>query len=865
MIERTTHTTPAPLTVLRREDLDASGRSTLGDILQQLPAQANAIDPRANNGGDGWARVDLRGLGSSRTLTLLNGRRLVAGGTGAGASVDVNSIPLAVIDRVEILKAGGSAIYGSDAIGGVVNIITRNDFEGTEASLYAAASQHDGFMYDASVITGHRSENKKGNILLSAGIQAQDPVFAGNRLFSNYDVNFGFDVNRVDFGRTISPSRGRIDASNIDIDGDGHSDSVNLCGAGYCASGGDGSYHPFSRSDLSSFQPSGYLHTMSPRYNVYGSGRYEPRPGIAGFFEASYVYRTSDHQFAREPFSTLVTGIGISKNSLYNPIGGDVNGYDRDLVDLGPLRSRQRIGTFRAVVGLQGAIPEDAPALRHWKWEVSYDYGRNDGANEHTGDLSVSRLANALGPSFVNANGVAICGTPTAPIDGCVPMNILGPPGSIDPAARDYVTLTGTSRGSNEQQTVLATTHGQIAKLSHHGDVSLAVGTDFRKEAAEFTPIADTIGNVRVPARESYHVFEGFGELSVVPMRDEKLAERVELDLAARGFHYDLSGSGVTWNAGGLFRPFKSFAVRGMYATAFHAPSIGESFLGNLVKDQRSLAGVTLPNHEAETARIITTGVVFEPPQVEGLSVTADYWNIDVTKQIQPLSPSPVDVTNCYNAGIQAFCDQLRNRFRDNPLQLGISPIDSIYNQGSTSTSGLDISVAFDRQFGELGRIHEQLESQVLFEYNVDFFGHSTQPTPNRGDYDFGVEPTIKASLSSTWQHPSGVSAGLNLRYVGCTQCNLPPNPGTLSSFEDAPWYKVDLFGSYTLKSSAGSTTLAVGVNNLLDRKPSLLYIGTDAEGALAPYRDSLAAASSDASTFDYVGRFVYARLSHRF
>ncbi|TMQ12620.1 MAG: TonB-dependent receptor, partial [Deltaproteobacteria bacterium] len=124
-IGRRTVTTPAPLTIIDRELLQAAGQATLGDIIQQLPAQQNGVNAQINAGGDGTTRVDIRGLTSSRTLTLLNGRRIVPGGNGANVSVDLNSIPLAIVERVEILKDGASAIYGSDAIGGVVNIITR--------------------------------------------------------------------------------------------------------------------------------------------------------------------------------------------------------------------------------------------------------------------------------------------------------------------------------------------------------------------------------------------------------------------------------------------------------------------------------------------------------------------------------------------------------------------------------------------------------------------------------------------------------------------------------------------------------------------------------------------------------------------
>src|SRR6185436_12672645 len=133
LIERPTRTTPSPLTVLTREDLLATGRSMIGDILQPLPEQGNALNAQFNNGGDGSTRINLRGLGTDRTLTLLDGRRFVSGGTGADSTVDLNTIPLAAIERVEILKDAGSSVYGSDAVGGVVNIITRSNFNGTEA------------------------------------------------------------------------------------------------------------------------------------------------------------------------------------------------------------------------------------------------------------------------------------------------------------------------------------------------------------------------------------------------------------------------------------------------------------------------------------------------------------------------------------------------------------------------------------------------------------------------------------------------------------------------------------------------------------------------------------------------------------
>src|SRR5512132_4116453 len=175
-IRRKDLTTPAPVTVINRDQIAASGKVSIGDFLQALPEQGNAINTQFNNGGDGSTRVSLRGLGSARTLVLLNGRRIVPGGTGADASVDLNSIPTASVERIEVLKDGASAVYGSDAIAGVVNIITRKGFKGTEASAFGGVSQHgDGQTYDLNVTTGQAGD--RGNVVFSAGYYKQQTVF----------------------------------------------------------------------------------------------------------------------------------------------------------------------------------------------------------------------------------------------------------------------------------------------------------------------------------------------------------------------------------------------------------------------------------------------------------------------------------------------------------------------------------------------------------------------------------------------------------------------------------------------------------------------------------------------------------------
>ena len=890
-IGRRSLTTPAPLMILDREMLAAAGKSTVGEILQQeITAQSNGVNAQVDLGGDGTTRINLRGLGAARTLTLINGRRLVPGGRGANVGADIDAVPLAIVERVEVLKDGASAVYGSDAIGGVVNIITRSDYDGSEASLYTSETQRgDGFNYDASFVTGYTSASKRSNVVFSVGLQDQRPIFAGERGFSTNDMTYDY-VNHVPVlaGSTATPN-GRINAKAIDTNGDGVPDPVDLCGAQFCTNNAGGGYRPFSTTgDMFNYQPYEYLYTPSSRYHLYSAGSHKFTPDISSFYEASYGSSHVAQQLAPESF---VNTTPISKDSMYNPTGGTVLGYQRRLVEFGPRQTPADLSQFRVVTGFKGSVPESVDMFKNFKWELSYNYGHGTGEVESHGNLVKSKLAAALGPSFMNAAGVPTCGTAAKPIAGCVPMNILGPEGSISPAAVSYVSFTGVSRGFNEQQTVLATAHGRLLTLPHDGDLSLAVGGDFRTESGGFTPdpvsaSGDSSAGQVAGAAGKYNVSEGFAELSLVPISARPGAEWVELDLAARAFRYSTFGTGVTWKAGGLYRVINGFALRGTYSTAFRAPAISELYQGvglavlpgfdpcdtkpngtaimldpavaaecaregvapnavfgsSLVRQQTR--GNT--NLTAETAKVMTAGIVFEPPQVKGLSLTADYWRNDIANAIQRLSMSVV-VANCYTRHIQSACDQVHR----NPLVgNAIDYIDlSNANIGGSFNSGLDLTLAYDHHFTGAGQFRETFESQILFKSNLDDGSHTLY---GLGNNDLGPHPRFRANASSMWQHPSGVGAGANLRYVGgYIECDQNNCNGGAASRDIAAWYKVDMFGSYAIPSAAGTTSVTLGVNNVLDRQPPAIYG--------APLGDY------DGTGYEFKGRTFYARMTQQF
>ena len=898
---------PSPVSVVDREQLIGAGVTNLGDVLQKLPAQGNAINAQNNNGGDGSTRINLRSLGTNRTLVLLNGRGVVASGLGADSSVDLGTIPLAMVERVEVLKDGASAIYGSDAIAGVVNVITRTNVNGVEANVYTAtSSKRDGTNYDLSAVAGHSWDH--GNITLSAGYQQQKPVMAGERGFAarTYSYNYNCSPEMAARGECIqatltgSPSSptGRINAMPnggpvLDIPG---------CNTQFCTADGNGGFRNFrpatatSFGDNYNFETLNYVVTPSTRVNLFSNGHYDLSRNVHAFFEGQFNRRKSTQQLAEPPVDLGLFGIAISRDSLYNTLHQDVVDYDRRLTELGPRTSDQEVNTTRVVVGLNGSIPDDVPVVKNWKWEGSYNYGRSDATSTNNSYLILSHLANALGPSFNDPANGPQCGTPGRPLPGCIPIDLLHP-GHLSDAAKSYLTFAATSTGFNEQHVALLTMNGKLVDLPNHGDISLAIGGDYRMESGGFQPdqlteIGD-IGNATPPTLGDYHAFEGFSEISIVPHSGGDTIKWVELDAAARAYDYSTFGSGVTGKVSGLVRSAAGLALRGTYSTAFRAPNVGELFAGqsdsfvvltdpcdtqppgtttpvtldSKVQMQCDAAGVPRNSVfgsaqqrakvggnaelQREKSAIGTAGVVYEP--LAGLDVALDYWHVNIDNAITFL-PAATIVAQCYQGGVQKFCEEI---VRD-PTNHGINRItDLTQNVGALETSGLDFSAAYQYKTAA-GAFRHSVEGTYLFKSNVDTgtidpMTGKEQIIHGRGYFDLGVRPDLKFNLFTTWRHPSGLGAGVNVRFIDSFQecksnsCNNPANPRR----DVAKYGDGDVFVQYGLKTSQGTTQVIAGVNNVANSSPPAIYNGP--------------ALNADESAYSFMGRMFYVRLAQLF
>jgi iron complex outermembrane receptor protein len=885
------------VSVITRDDLAASGRATLGDILQSMPGQSNAANAQVNAGGDGTTRLNLRGLGAPRTLVLLNGRRIVAGGPGADAAVDVNAIPLPVIERVEILKDGASTSYGADAVGGVVNLITRSRFDGAEASLLTSTSQHgDGTEYAASFVTGFVTG--KTYFMLSGGYQRHDPVLAGDREFANFQRSYDFATRTETRNTSLAAPGGRLDVLSLIPAGI----RPPGCASNVCKPTGNGQWADFVEpDDLYNEATATYVYTPSRRYDVFFSAGNQLSDTTAVVLEVLYMDRNSDRQLSPAAFSA---DSPISRFSLYNPLGADIGDYRRRMTELGPRQYIDDVGMVRLVLGVAGSL---FGPLKDWKYEVSENYGVTSASLGTTGQLLRGRVADALGPSMLDEHGKPICvRTPgditTKIIYGdafgvaipCVPLNLLAPAGMIPRSQLANLTFTDGGQGSDTQRTFLVTAGGPIAKLPNHGDISLSLGGDYRSETGERVPplaasTANTTDTSADTTQGESQVFEGYGELSIVPISGHPIAQWVELDLGARALRNSRFGRSLTYKVGGLFRTAYGVAARGTYATAFRAPSLFDRFggrtetntsaedpcdatppsvgagmrtLDDMVQARCTAQGVPVdsklatsqqvtvtggnPDLKAETATTTTIGIVIEPPPVKGLALSIDYWRTGIDHAIETLNLQTI-FANCYDRGIQSYCDQIH---RD-PGTSRIRSVDEfLQNVPRTVTSGIDVAVWYDARLGELGRIHTGFEAQRLLRYDLE---PASGVIHGAGFYDLGVHPRYRANLSSNWVHRSGASAGSTLRFVGTYKecagddCNNDHNLAAASRDVDR-YAKLDLFGGYEFRSAAGKTTLQIGINNLFDTTPPVVY--------------NAPAANSDATTYDFVGRVAYIRLS---
>jgi iron complex outermembrane receptor protein len=592
--------TAQPVQVISRAQIEATGMNNVFDVLNNITASDGSglsTVTTQTNGSNGAQTISLRGIGSQRTLVLVDGKRWANDGAG---STDLSTIPVAIIERIDVLKDGASAIYGSDAIAGVINIVTRRNFEGAQASAsFGQTAEGDGQQSSADLTIGARGERTQATFSISTS--TQDEIFAGDRERSQFPV-FGA------FGETFWAYYGYSLAATCEnyLSGAYTYDPFGLAAVCGSASGEYGrfvvsgsmlvpngtyalnhvtlnpqtgtdpfvdsaltatDYHIFRAADRYNFAPVNYLQQPAERNNLYGAARFDLTDNISVYGRISYTKRTSTQQLAEVPLTIANAGnngpqwtMNISALSIFNPFGVQINTANYRMSALGPRTNHFDVDAYNVQLGAEGNFQLGE---RYMNWELYAQYNDSQYDERSENYINTNNLRNSLGQSGFDPNPGRgfFCGATWATrIVGCVPFNIFGGPtvglGAVyaghaitaaDVAAMmDYIGYTLVQTNGNTTTNFGGNLSGDLFELPG-GMAAFAVGFEYRKDDTFNQPDAlitegSSSTNFALATYGATDVTEYYAEIALPLLKDAALAQELELNIAVRRSDYHAAG-----------------------------------------------------------------------------------------------------------------------------------------------------------------------------------------------------------------------------------------------------------------------------------------------------------------------------------
>ncbi|GAB3341734.1 TonB-dependent receptor plug domain-containing protein [Marilutibacter aestuarii] len=901
--------TAAPVLSISRQDIEQQGFNSVADILQNISAVGSPAisrtSPLSSGEAVGGQYIDLRNLGANRTLILVNGKRL--GITNDGLQ-DVASIPTAMVERIEVLKDGASTIYGSDAIAGVINIITRKNFEGAEANAYISQyDQGDGERQQYSFVVGQTGD--RGSVTLGVEYTKEDPVWARDRWFSR---------NRFPTGEKSDPRPGGL--SSISQYGtlyDAAGNAWTLIRDGQDRDASDFSnYRPYDPA-LDSTNPSlaSTVYSGIERKSVFANASFDISENVRFESDVLFTDRDSFAQNAGYPLrSNAFDGITMSADSVYNPLPGQEVTYWRRGWEV-PREVRNSLTTYRFTGSLIGAFEIGD---KFWDWDAGYLYNQNKGTQISTGNFSLSAVGAAVGPSFINGQGVAQCGTAANPIPlgfgpgACTPWNplvpdgVTGQGGLADQAVQDFLYLPGQALSETTTKSYFANLSGSLFSLPA-GDVGLAVGVEHREESGYFSPdaLAQTGTSTDLaagPTGGGYKLDEVFAELLVPVLADMPFAQELNLSLASRYSDYDTFGDTINSKFGFTWKPIDSVLVRGTWSEGFRAPTVADLYggisqsfeyytdpcdtsFGSVGGSAACLADVPAgyrqpasdpdgladgpgtqtptpflsgsnPNLSPETSESKTLGVVWSPGFAEGLNMSLDWWNIRIDNTIVADDPTTM-LDDCYVRGITSRC-QGPNTFTRDPITGEITSLSfGGRNAGFQETEGYDFDLNYkmDTSYGRFG-----LAWMTTYVSKNELKVDNLEGAPSQQN-GFGGNFRVRSNASINWQMGDW-SATWGMRYYSGVKescyfddrCSLPNYSAPETQGNITPLNELGSNTFHDLQvswSAPWNATVAVGANNVFDHYA-------------APNYDQPNSGYSYYGGFD-IGRMLYLKYQQRF
>lgn len=882
-VKRSDFVSASPITVIDGQALLESGYGDIGEALRaQTTTGTGGFNQSSILSGGGATSIDLRNLGASRVLILINGKRVASFADAlANQAADLSFLPSAMVERVEILRDGASAIYGSDAISGVVNIILKEGFEGIEAGTsYGISGEGDAENYTAEFAIGTSSD--RGSLMLGGEYRKRDNVNQTDRdwAFPNISSLSGSGFNNGSF---FSPGGVFL--------GDG--------GSGYCtepaAFGGDEVTDIFpncpsfrgqaDRNDLARYDYglAQFLVNESEVYSMAGYGTYEFTDGIEGFMELQYSKRITNSNLDGNPGSvgtpSFPDGWRVPGNAP-GSVAGDPNAFNPNnpFPDAGNyyVRPSSTIGiraqtyesdTVRLVTGLRGDIVNEG-ILDGWSWELSYLYTRVDSDLRTNSTWNLARAnrisdANACAQDLICAAAV----NPSGALDVFRPGNW---------TESEIAYLRQNTLATSEFQTTgwfgMAT--GPIAELPA-GEVNLALGFETRTEEGfnkpdSITEAGESVANQTFTTQGDFTVDELFAEIDIPVLRDVPGAESLDVNAQVRYSDYSNFGSESVYRFGINWQAIQDVRVRATFSSAYRAPQITDLFGGGTVSfdffsdpctdsavrlpgsnvDQNcALDGVPVgatqlssqypvlsgsnPDLEPETADTYTIGVIFTPRFAEWMTLSVDYWNIEVDNLISRNTSDSI-VDNCYEGAVGLVEDDC-NLFERNLNTFAIVNFTNrTTNLDNVSTDGYDVRLR--AEFAGPYDTNVTIDSQATYVVENTFY-----PGAGGAD-DRGSIPRIVGNTNvvvdwQEWDFRWGIRYIHGIddpRYDG----NNPFGYSGASSHTEH-----DLRAAYNFDKYR----VMVGINDVFDNDPPYIFSSGN---------------NTDLFLYDSIGRYAFLRLS---
>ena len=613
----------SPITTLGEEEFSLTGAVEVERLFRDLPIALPGDNQNVNNGTAGATTVDLRGLDANRTLVLVDGKRMVP--FDVGGEVDVSAIPVVMLERIDVVTGGASAVYGSDAMAGAVNFVLKDDFEGVEIdSKYRFSEEGDGELwgdsevFNISALIGSNLDNGRGNVALAVDWTDRKGVLLGDRDYSRFGVS---TANGPAEGGAPATPDANCDAPEATTFASGVG-STTAMPTTLDLPGGDLQFRndgtAAERCSRFNFSPFNYLQTPQERFVGMAIGRYEINNHFEAYGRANFAAINVRQQVApsgvfgnqfeiplMNPFLSdqarqaiidnvngsldIAGGFGLAEAGVNDLNGNGVFDLDdsittpvrRRTLELGTRSTNYDSNNFQIVTGLRGDL------YGEWDYDVYYSHAQADRTDVNAGYTNVSAFADAL--NTIDADSCIAPGT-TSPVDGCVPIDLFSTGfGSITPEMAAANSATAILKSEYRQNVFAATAFGPVdaLKLPMAADpLQLSVGTEYREEIGSTTPdeclkepptsCLGGAGGTQAPIVAEFDVTEFFVEGFLPLAQDMEFAKDVQLEAGFRTADYSTFGNNETWKLGLNWEVVDGLRFRVMQQQAVRAPNVEE-------------------------------------------------------------------------------------------------------------------------------------------------------------------------------------------------------------------------------------------------------------------------------------------------